>query len=252
MPIFLSEIQNLCEQPEREFETVIDLDEMADAGVRSVEFIEGEMESRAQAKERQREAAEAQLASALTERDQWMVRYQISRGAREASEAQLVEANAAKESAHNALREAEGELLQVCAELDEATARAEKAEGEIADFRRWLDKESAFLSKDDLVATLMERAEQAEAQLAEAAARASAFRIIAERLWEKVNDWRVRLIQWKIAGDASGRDLAELAELQKLADDYINVMAPLPIKEMEAYMRAHGIEIPDEQEGGVE
>jgi hypothetical protein len=56
-------------------------------------------------------------------------------------------------------------------ERDEANARAEAAEKQLADFERYLDKESAFLSKDDLVATLVERAEQAEARAAELAER---------------------------------------------------------------------------------
>lgn len=65
---------------------------------------------------------------------------------------------------------------------------------------------------------------------------------VANRLWEKVNARRCDLIKWKISGEASERDLAELAELQALADDWIEAVAPLPIAELEAYMRERGIE----------
>jgi hypothetical protein len=46
----------------------------------------------------------------------------------------------------------------------EAEARAEAAERELANFKRWLNKESAFLSKDDVAATLLARAEAAETE----------------------------------------------------------------------------------------
>jgi hypothetical protein len=102
--------------------------------------------------------------------------------------------------------------------------------------------ERLFAERDAAV----KRAEAAEA-------REATLRGLAQRLWGKVNTRRCDLIKWKAAGDASERDLAELAELQAMADEYIRVMAPLPIKELEAYMRAHGIEIPDvRQEGGAE
>lgn len=75
-------------------------------------------------------------------------------------------------------------------------------------------------------------------------AREAKLRGLAEKLWQKINDWRCRLIQRKLAGDVSERDLAELAELQALADKYLRVIAPLPIAELKQYMRKHGIEIP--------
>lgn len=44
----------------------------------------------------------------------------------------------------------------------------DELKAQLAEFKRRLDEDSALLSKDDLVATLIERAEQAGAQLAEA------------------------------------------------------------------------------------
>jgi DNA repair exonuclease SbcCD ATPase subunit len=87
------------------------------------------------------------------------------------------------------------------------------------------------------------------AELDEANAREATLRRLAERLWGKVNERRCDLIKREVAGHASERDLAELAELQAMADDYMHATAPLPIEKLEAYMRAHGIEIPDARQG---
>ena len=67
---------------------------------------------------------------------------------------------------------------------------------------------------------------------------------LALKLWNKVNEWRCRLIEWEHAGDVTPRDPAELSELQALADECIRVLAPLPIAELEAYMKSKGIEVP--------
>ena len=80
---------------------------------------------------------------------------------------------------------------------------------------------------------------------------AEGYKRLAERLWEKVNARRCELIQWDVAWLTNDQQQAELAELQALADEYIHVMAPLPIAELEAYAAA--LDAPEEAgkaEGG--
>jgi len=117
-------------------------------------------------------------------------------------EAQLASANAelarriaADHHAHNALDtlqemtgsdNQENPWLGVAASVALLQLRREKAEAQLADFKRGLDGESAFLSKDDLVTTLVERARAAEA-------RAEALRTALEQVeWVRnVDHWLI-------------------------------------------------------------
>jgi hypothetical protein len=98
-------------------------------------------------------------------------------------EAQLAEANDAKEIAESAAYQYSTKIAGHELTAKAAEVRAEKAERELGDFKRWLDEESAFLSKDDLVATLVDVAKQAEA-------RAEAMRKALE-MYANEDDWLV-------------------------------------------------------------
>ena len=65
----------------------------------------------------------------------------------------------------------------------------------------------------------------------------------AGKLWPWANARRCQLIEAKRYNYClSDKQRAELEDLQALADENINIFAPLPIAELEAYMREHGIE----------
>lgn len=79
-------------------------------------------------------------------------------------------------------------------------------------------------------------------------------KVIEERLaarrpdtWDAINERRCALIRKNVNRTITPEESEELARLQQLADERIRELAPLPIAELEAYMRAHGIEI-DEAE----
>lgn len=64
------------------------------------------------------------------------------------------------------------------------------------------------------------------------------------KLWARLNERRCHLIERNHAGVASDAERIELAQLQTLADECICVFAPLPIAELEAYMKSKGIDVP--------
>lgn len=65
--------------------------------------------------------------------------------------------------------------------------------------------------------------------------------------WDAINERRCALIRKNVNRTITPEEASELERLQQLADERIRELAPLPVAELEAYMRAHGIEI-DEKE----
>lgn len=68
-------------------------------------------------------------------------------------------------------------------------------------------------------------------------------KLLIEDLWEEVSPRLLELSELKALRLAHGGELAELERLQKLADRMIRLVAPLPIKGMEAFARKHGVEV---------
>jgi len=117
------------------------------------------------------------------------------------------------EAALNARDEAEARAEQLDERASWAEGRAEEAESQLADFKRWLDEESAFLSKDDLAATLLKRTEAAEAQLASAKAVIKHVQGAMKLACDERDFYEARLAEANAKTEAALREKAEAVRL---------------------------------------
>ena len=69
--------------------------------------------------------------------------------------------------------------------------------------------------------------------------------------WDTINARRCDLIYKSVYSAITTEESEELERLQQLADDRVRALAPLPIKELEAYMRNKGIDVPDASSAGA-